>query len=104
PSGPSAKQLATSQQQGNPLLVPGRYIVILKGGTTDAQRDALAATLATAPTHVYTSLFKGFAGDMTPAEVSRLQGNPLVRLFEQDHWNALPPGEEPGKGVSSQGL
>jgi subtilisin family serine protease len=107
PDGPTDAQLAVSRAQGDPLLVPGRYIVILVPGSTDAQRDALAASLATAPTHVYTSLFKGFAGDMTPTEVQRLQADPQVRLLQQDRWNALPPGEtgadaDGGRTASSQ--
>jgi subtilisin family serine protease len=61
-----------------------RYIVVLQPGTTDAVRDSLAAGLSRKPDHFYSTVYKGFAGELTAAEVQTFTGDNRVRMISKD--------------------
>jgi subtilisin len=64
-----------------------RYIVVLKNGSTAAQRNALIAPLTKQPDLVYNTVYKGFAGYLTASEASTLQHNASVRFVQKDGYS-----------------
>ncbi|WP_214414055.1 S8 family peptidase [Sphaerisporangium fuscum] len=64
--------------------IPGRYIVVLKDGTTMTRPSDLAARYGGRVRHAYTSALKGYAAEMTAAEAGRLAADPRVAFVEQD--------------------
>ena len=61
--------------------IEGSYIVVLKDG---ANPEYEARTHRLSPRFVYGAALKGFAADLTPAEVEALRHNPHVAYIEQD--------------------
>jgi len=55
---------------------PGSYIVVLRDGEDPA---AFAQGRALRPVHTYSRVFRGFAAELTSAEVRRLRADPRVR-------------------------
>lgn len=62
----------------------GRYIVGLKPGATEADVNGLTQALASLPRHKYGTVFRGFASELTPAELQRLNADPRVGFIEAD--------------------
>jgi subtilisin len=60
------------------------YNVIFKDSVKDPKGEALALgkNEGFKPTHVYSNLFKGFAGKMTPGQARKLERNPKVEAVE----------------------
>ncbi|MGB1727946.1 MAG: S8 family serine peptidase, partial [Ilumatobacteraceae bacterium] len=65
-------------------VVPGRYIVRLSESTSDAQRIAIAATVANEIVSTLEQVFDGWVLDLTDAQVSELKAHPSVVDIEPD--------------------
>ena len=79
----------------NAQVVPGRYIVILHD---DAPHPgAVASGHGLAASSVYSHVFKGFSGKMSPQAAAALEKNPFVKSVEPDRYvqavaQTLPTG------------
>ncbi|KAK3369878.1 alkaline protease-like protein [Podospora didyma] len=65
-------------------LIPGKYIVKLKDGASDATIDAIIAKVAGSPSHVYKGKFKGFASKIDAATLAKIQALNDVEFIEQE--------------------
>jgi subtilisin family serine protease len=82
--------------QGQPGVIPGQYIVMLKKG---ANPNAAAAAVKAKPKHVFTSAISGFAGELSPGQVQALSKHKDVVRIEPDQVvtaTAQCPGMCPG--------
>ncbi len=76
-------------------VVPGRYIVILHDDSPHP--GAVASGHGLAPSSVYSHVFKGFSGKMSPQAAAALVKNPFVKSVEPDRYvqavaQTLPTG------------
>ncbi|MDQ3698171.1 MAG: S8 family serine peptidase [Gemmatimonadota bacterium] len=78
---------ATLSGAGDPSaqVIPGRYIVVLKGkaGAVSAAQ-ALASRYNASVSHVYSTALNGFAAGMSAADAARLARDPGVAFVEPD--------------------
>ena len=97
---PSTARRATAAVLGTALAVggtalsapasaapPERAPVIVQlapGSDAAAESRRAAANGGGSVRHVYTEVFRGFAGDFTPGAISGMRNNPRVRLIEAD--------------------
>ena len=92
--GPGGNKV-TSALPGPAVQAHGsRYIVVLKPGATAADAANLSGTLSQRPDQSYQTVFKGFAGPLTAAELAALKANLNVAYIESDvmlHIVAKPP-------------
>ncbi len=95
---PPAPKLATGD------VIPGRYIVALKDGTTGAPDQ-----MATMPmdgvrvAFVYDHALKGFAGEMTADKAATLGADPRVAAIISDRVVAIADGMTSGPPVHAKG-
>lgn len=61
-----------------------RYIVVLKPGATAFDATNLSGSLSQRPDQSYQTVFNGFAGPLTAAELAGLKANPKVAYIEPD--------------------
>jgi len=66
-------------------IIPGKYIVKMKAGTSKANLDAAKALLANAPEHEYGfGGFSGFAGKISDATIAKLSKLDAVEYIQKD--------------------
>ena len=66
-------------------IVPGRFIVVLRSGVLSAGAEAARLVGPTGKVHfVYDYALKGFAADLSSAELNRLRSDPRVAYIEPD--------------------
>ncbi|MGE5222733.1 MAG: S8 family peptidase, partial [Omnitrophica WOR_2 bacterium] len=86
---------AASRPQPAPLLaansvtvVPGRYMVVFKGGISDASAQAIEASAAKGQgvkiNYHYSAALKGFAAALPESALNALRNNPAVDYIEAD--------------------
>ncbi len=79
----------------------GKYIVVLKPGSTLADVSSMGQSLGNRPEHSYGHAIVGFAGVLTPGELGRLKADPRVDFIEPDAPVSIakkPPGTPGGGG------
>ena len=110
PAAPEAEELAPmlALQSGARAgdVIPGQYIVVLKGGGTvsaskHAGRMLGAARMRDARTHVWQHALRGFAAAMSDAEATAMAKDPAVAFVEPDRVVTLDATQSP---VPSWGL
>ena len=71
--------------------IPGRYIVMLRDDTADADAESQAVSRrhGGARERVFNHAFKGFSGSIPDSEVEALRRDAAVTLVEQDHTISL---------------
>src|SRR5438093_7698643 len=74
PAAPSPSLLAGE-------VIPGRYVVMLKEGFLP---NDVAAAHAILPSQVYSRVFNGFAGPVSPGRLTALQRDPRVERVVSD--------------------
>ncbi len=102
----SAAAHLTNQQSGSfqsTDVVPGSYIVVLKNsGIGAASAGEFTASVAknVKVEHTYDSVFHGFSGQMSPAEVEKLSNDPRVASIEPNRKVHLDGGGSYDIGVN----
>jgi subtilisin family serine protease len=89
---PMAAAAPSARSAPAPVIVPrggnaieGKYIVRMKSDLISTNAvSAAVSTLSTKADYTYKRGFKGFAGTLTPEELTKLQNNPDVAYIEQD--------------------
>ncbi|KAK2594077.1 hypothetical protein QQS21_008226 [Conoideocrella luteorostrata] len=83
PSAKRAEPAPLLTPRGANAIVPDRYIVKFKDGTTATSVDGLVSSLAQEANHVFSHIFKGFAGHMNAGELETLRNRPDVEYVEK---------------------
>ncbi|KAK0652676.1 peptidase S8/S53 domain-containing protein [Cercophora newfieldiana] len=83
-SGPIDKRAPILQARSG-SAIPGKYIVKLKDGASEAALDTAVGKLGkTKANHVFKGKFKGFASSLDAATLSAIQSLPEVEYIEED--------------------
>ncbi|WP_345602141.1 S8 family peptidase, partial [Streptomyces chumphonensis] len=103
-AGPAHAAEGTVVGAGAPGALEGQYIVVLDGATSlaasaearvAAQAEELTDRYGGTADHVYTSVLRGFAADMTAAQARRLAADPQVRYVQQSQLVRAAGGTQP---------
>lgn len=100
-SGASSKNGPRRPPRGTGGVVPGHYIVALKGSVRDPGRVAArqARAYGAKVSHVYRSALKGYAAVIPSSRLASLRANPAVRFVSADRKISMA-GQTVGTGIS----
>jgi subtilisin family serine protease len=74
-------------------IIPGKFIVKLKGEMSASAIESVTATISKTPDHTY-KVFKGFAGSLSDEEVKKLQDNPNVWKYPSSFTKSFANGNQ----------
>jgi subtilisin family serine protease len=108
-----AELLKVENATTGPKIIPGKYIVVLKGtpetkGMPSKVREKVLALLtanganASAIEHVYGSALTGFSAFLSPGQVQKLLKSGAVDYIEEDFEVSIAQGGKPSGGVITQ--
>ncbi|HEX2208086.1 MAG TPA: S8 family serine peptidase [Longimicrobium sp.] len=93
PDLPTGARAEAGQAGVAPLLtagteaIPGRYVVVMRGGQAGTAADVargVAATHGARVSHTYSAALNGFAAELSPRAVEALRRNPQVEYVAED--------------------
>ncbi|MEJ7761028.1 MAG: S8 family peptidase [Gemmatimonadaceae bacterium] len=90
-----------AQQSNNQDVIPGQYIVVFRDDVdADATSDKLLRKFNAKSKYKYSAALKGFAGELSDAQVEALRGEPEVAYIEEDQVvQATTTQTAPGYGL-----
>ncbi len=101
-SGPTDPQVAPSLSAvaagPSAQLIPNKYIVVFKKGMVadvDGHSRTITASEGSRAERVYRYALEGFAADLTPTAVARIQQRPEVAFVEQDQIMSITTTQAP---------
>ncbi|HET9656719.1 MAG TPA: S8 family peptidase [Kineosporiaceae bacterium] len=100
----AAKQLPTAPQQSPGTVVPGRYIVVYRPGSTPTQ--AAPAQLGVQARHAYGRTVRGYTAALDATQLAAVKADPAVAYVEPDRTvaaSALPAATPHAATASSAG-
>lgn len=77
---------ATSGPTSERPSAQGRYIVRFEDGVSTRRAATAAGALGVRRSSTYTDTFRGFAAELTSAQVAQLRADPTVASVTQDRW------------------
>ncbi len=96
PAQPNLKS-ATLNNAGGAKFIPGQYIIVLKEGVSDVDREAnnMGKKYGGKEEHRFKAAIRGFSGKYSKTEIEALRADPNVAYVEQDQEATIVLAQSP---------